>query len=81
MVLREKDIRSVQEYLKDHKVLGHRQVRLLDEEVLVRICWKNATLVRRATVSQIVLDAFNELKDGLSHDYREASAVIDLPHE
>jgi uncharacterized hydrophobic protein (TIGR00341 family) len=37
MVLREKDGAEVRELLKEHKVLEHRQVRLADGEVLVRI--------------------------------------------
>jgi uncharacterized hydrophobic protein (TIGR00341 family) len=37
MVLREKDGAAVRELLKEHKVLEHRQVRLPDGEVLVRI--------------------------------------------
>jgi uncharacterized hydrophobic protein (TIGR00341 family) len=37
MVLREKDGAEVRELLKEHKVLDHRQVRLPDGEVLVRI--------------------------------------------
>ena len=37
MVLREKDGGDVRELLKEHKVLEHRQVRLPDGEVLVRI--------------------------------------------
>jgi uncharacterized hydrophobic protein (TIGR00341 family) len=37
MVLREKDGKELGELLKKHKVLEHRQIRLLDGEVLVRI--------------------------------------------
>jgi uncharacterized hydrophobic protein (TIGR00341 family) len=37
MVLQEKDSAEVRELLKEHKVLEHRQVRLPDGEVLVRI--------------------------------------------
>ena len=37
MVLRENDGEEVRELLKEHKVLDHRQVRLPDGELLVRI--------------------------------------------
>jgi len=37
MVLREKDGAEVRELLKEQKVLEHRQIRLSDGEVLVRI--------------------------------------------
>jgi len=37
MVVREKDGGEIRELLKEHKVLEHRQVRLLDGEVMVRI--------------------------------------------
>ena len=37
MVLQEKDGAAVRELLKDHRILEHRQVRLSDGEVLVRI--------------------------------------------
>ena len=37
MVLKEKDSGEVRELLKEHKVLEHRQIRLPDGEVLVRI--------------------------------------------
>ncbi|BBP00828.1 hypothetical protein SFSGTM_15360 [Sulfuriferula nivalis] len=37
MVLKEKDGEEVRELLKEHKVLEHRQIRLPDDEVLVRI--------------------------------------------
>ena len=53
MVLREKDGGELRELLKEHKVLEHRQIRLSDGEVLVRI-------LLDAEQSEAVLDLFEE---------------------
>ena len=53
MVLREKDGGELRELLKEHNVLEHRQIRLSEGEVLVRI-------LLEAEQSEAVLDLFEE---------------------
>ena len=69
MVLREKDGGEVRELLKEHKVLEHRQVRLADGEVLVRI-------LLEAEQSEVVLDLLEKRYAG-----GEGSRVVILPVE
>ena len=69
MVLREKDGGEVRELLKEHKVLEHRQVRLADGEVLVRI-------LLEAQQSEAVLDLLEKRYAG-----GEGSRVVILPVE
>ena len=71
MVLREKDGGEVRELLKEHKyeVLEHRQVRLLDGEVLVRI-------LLDAEQSEAVLDLLEKQYAG-----GEGNRVVILPVE
>ena len=69
MVLREKDGGEVRELLKEHKVLEHRQVRLPDGEVLVRI-------LLDAEQSEAVLDLLEKQYAG-----GEGNRVVILPVE
>jgi uncharacterized hydrophobic protein (TIGR00341 family) len=69
MVLREKDGGEVRELLKEHTVLEHRQVRLPDGEVLVRI-------LLDAEQSEAVLDVLENRYAG-----REGNRVVVLPVE
>lgn len=69
MVLREQDGADVRELLKDHKVLEHRQVRLPDGEVLVRI-------LLDAERNEAVLDLLEKHYAG-----EEGNRVIILPVE
>ena len=69
MVLRGKDGGEVRELLKEHKVLEHRQVRLADGEVLVRI-------LLEAQQSEAVLDLLEKRYAG-----GEGSRVVILPVE
>ena len=69
MVLREKDGGEVRELLKEHKVLEHRQVRLADGEVLVRI-------LLDAEQSEAVLDLLEKRYAG-----GEGNRVVILPVE
>ncbi|MDQ6869920.1 MAG: TIGR00341 family protein [Pseudomonadota bacterium] len=69
IVLREKDAGDLRELLKEHKVLEHRQIRLPDGEVLVRI-------LLEAGQSEAVLDLFEERYAG-GHGDR----VVILPVE
>ncbi len=69
MVLRGKDGAEVREILKGHKVLEHRQVRLLDEEVLVRI-------LLDAEQGEAVLDVLEKRYAGA-----EGNRVVILPVE
>ena len=69
MVLREKDGGEVRELLKEHKVLEHRQVRLPDGEVLVRI-------LLDAEQSEAVLDLLEKRYAG-----GEGNRVVILPVE
>ena len=69
MVLREKDGGEVRELLKEHKVLEHRQVRLPDGEVLVRI-------LLDAEQSEAVLDLLEKHYAG-----GEGNRVVILPVE
>lgn len=69
IVLREKDGGDLRELLKEHKVLEHRQIRLPDGEVLVRI-------LLEARQSEAVLDLFEEQYAG-GHGNR----VVILPVE
>ncbi len=69
MVLREKDGGEVRELLKEHKVLEHRQIRLPDGEVLVRI-------LLDAEQSEAVLDLLEEQYAG-----GEGNRVVILPVE
>lgn len=69
MVLQEKDGGEVRELLKEHKVLEHRQVRLPDGEVLVRI-------LLDAEQSEAVLDLLAERYAGA-----EGTRVVILPVE
>lgn len=69
MVLAEKDGAEVRELLNEHKVLEHRQVRLPDEQVLVRI-------LLDAEQSEAVLDALTERSTGGS-----GNRVVVLPVE
>jgi uncharacterized hydrophobic protein (TIGR00341 family) len=69
MVLREKDGGEVRELLRAHKVLEHRQVRLPDGEVLVRI-------LLDAEQSEAVLDLLEKL-----YSHGEGNRVVILPVE
>jgi uncharacterized hydrophobic protein (TIGR00341 family) len=69
MVLQQKDGGEVRELLKEHKVLEHRQVRLVDGEVLVRI-------LLEAEQSEAVLDLLEKRYAG-----EEDSRVVILPVE
>jgi uncharacterized hydrophobic protein (TIGR00341 family) len=69
MVLQQKDGGEVRELLKEHKVLDHRQVRLPDGEVLVRI-------LLEAEQSEAVLDLLEKRYAG-----GEGSRVVILPVE
>ena len=69
MVLQEKDGGEVRELLKEHKVLEHRQVRLPDGEVLVRI-------LLDAEKSEAVLDLLEKHYAG-----REGNRMVVLPVE
>jgi uncharacterized hydrophobic protein (TIGR00341 family) len=69
MVLQEKDSADVHELLKDCKVLEHRQIRLEDEEVLVRI-------LLDAEQSETVLDLLEKRYTG-----QEGNRVVMLPVE
>ena len=69
MVLPEKDGGEVRELLKEHKVLEHRQVRLPDGEVLVRI-------LLDAEQSEAVLDLLEKQYAGA-----EGNRVVILPVE
>jgi uncharacterized hydrophobic protein (TIGR00341 family) len=69
MVLEEKDGAAVRELLEDHQVLEHRQVRLPDGEVLVRI-------LLDAEQSEAVLDALGQRYGG-----GEGNRVVVLPVE
>jgi Domain of unknown function (DUF389) len=68
MVLAEKDGVEVRELLKEHKLLEHRQVRLQDGQVLVRI-------LLDAEQSEAVLDALEERSTG------DCDRVVILPVE
>jgi uncharacterized hydrophobic protein (TIGR00341 family) len=69
MVLREKDGEDVRQLLKDHKVLEHRQVRLPDGEILVRI-------LLDAERNEAVLDLLEKQFTGA-----EGNRVVILPVE
>ena len=69
MVLQEKDSADVRELLKDCKVLEHRQIRLADEEVLVRI-------LLDVEQSETVLDLLEKRYTGM-----EGNRVVILPVE
>jgi uncharacterized hydrophobic protein (TIGR00341 family) len=69
MVLQEKDGAKVRELLKEHKVLEHRQVRLPDKEVLVRI-------LLDAERNEAVLDLLEKHYSG-----EEGNRVVILPVE
>lgn len=69
MVLREEDGAAVRELLKEHKVLEHRQVRLPDGEVLVRI-------LLDAEQNEAVLDVLEKRYTG-----EEGNRVVILPVE
>jgi uncharacterized hydrophobic protein (TIGR00341 family) len=69
MVLQQKDGREVRELLKEHKVLEHRQVRLPDGEVLVRI-------LLDAERSEAVLDLLEKRYTGA-----EGNRVVIMPVE
>jgi uncharacterized hydrophobic protein (TIGR00341 family) len=69
MVLREKDGGEVRELLKEHKVLEHRQVRLPDGEVLMRI-------LLDAEQSEAVMDLLEK-----RYTSGEGNRVIILPVE
>ena len=69
MVLREKDGAEVRELLKEHTVLEHRQIRLPDGEVLVRI-------LLDAEKSEAVLDLLEKQYTG-----GEGNRVVILPVE
>lgn len=69
MVLREKDGEEVFDLLKEHKVLEHRQIRLSDGEVLVRI-------LLDAEQSEVVLDLLGERYAG-----KEGNRVVILAVE
>lgn len=69
MVLQEKDGGEVRELLKEHQVLEHRQVRLQDGEVLVRI-------LLDAEQSEAVLDVLDERYAG-----KDGNRVVILPVE
>ena len=69
MVLREKDGGEVRELLKEHKMLEHRQVRLPDGEVLVRI-------LLEAEQSEAILDLLEKRYTG-----NEGNRVVILPVE
>ena len=69
MVLPEQDGKEVQELLKEHKMLEHRQIRLSDEEVLVRI-------LLEAEQSEVVLDLLEKRFTG-----KEGNRVVILAVE
>jgi uncharacterized hydrophobic protein (TIGR00341 family) len=69
MLLREKDGGEIRELLKKHRVLEHRQVRLPDGEVLVRI-------LLDAEQSEAVLDLLGERYAG-----KDGNRVVILPVE
>lgn len=69
MVLQEKDGGEVRELLKEHKVLEHRQIRLSDGEVLVRI-------LLDAEKSEAVLDLLEKKYAG-----GEGNRLLVLPVE
>ncbi len=69
MVLQEKDGAEVRELLKEHKVLAHRQLRLPDGEVRVRI-------LLDAEQSEAVLDLLEKEYAG-----GEGNRVVILPVE
>ncbi len=69
MVLPEKDGEEVRELLKEHKVLEHRQVRLSDGEVLVRI-------LLDAEQSEAVLDVLEK-----RYTAEEGNRLVILPVE
>ncbi|MGB8378723.1 MAG: TIGR00341 family protein [Rhodanobacteraceae bacterium] len=69
MVLTEKDGAEVQELLREHHVLEHRQIRLSDGEVLLRI-------LVEAERSEAVLDVLEERSAG-----KEGDRVLVLPVE
>ena len=69
MVLREKDGAEVRELLKEHTVLEHRQIRLPDGEVLVRI-------LLDAEKSEAVLDLLEKRYTG-----EEGNRIVILPVE
>jgi uncharacterized hydrophobic protein (TIGR00341 family) len=69
MVLQEKDGAEVRELLKEHKVLEHRQIRLPDGEVLVRI-------LLDAERNEAVLDLLEKHYTG-----EEGNRVVILPVE
>ncbi len=69
MVLQQKDGEEVRELLKEHRVLEHRQIRLPDDEVLVRI-------LLEAEQSEAVLDLL-----GKRYARGEGGRVVILPVE
>jgi hypothetical protein len=69
MVLQERDSVDVHELLKEHKVLEHRQLRLPDGEVLVRI-------LLDAERNEAVLDLLEKHYTG-----EEGNRVVTLPVE
>jgi uncharacterized hydrophobic protein (TIGR00341 family) len=69
MVLQEKDGTEVRELLKEHTVLEHRQIRLPDGEVLVRI-------LLDAEQSEVVLDLLGERFAG-----QDGNRMVILPVE
>ncbi len=69
MVLQEKDGGEIRELLKERKVLEHRQIRLQDGEVLVRI-------LLDAEQSEVVLDLLEEQYAG-----KDGNRVVILPVE
>lgn len=69
MVLPEKDSKEIRELLKEHTVLEHRQLRLPDGEVLVRI-------LLEAEQSETVLDLLGERYAG-----KEGNRVVILAVE
>lgn len=69
LVVQEKDSANLREILKDCNVLEHRQIRLADEEVLVRI-------LLDAEQSEVVLDLLEKHYTG-----KESNRVVMLPVE
>ncbi len=69
LVVQEKDSADVRELLKEHKVLEHRQLRLLEGEILVRI-------LLDAEQSEAVLDLLDKRYIG-----RDGNRVVILPVE
>ncbi|MFY9329093.1 MAG: TIGR00341 family protein [Georgfuchsia sp.] len=69
MVLKEKDSGEVRELLKEHQVIEYRQIRLAEEEVLVRI-------LLDAEQSEAVLDLLEKRYTG-----EEGNRVVILPVE